>query len=416
MQNKSRGSFYSGKTLMFLVAGLVFTMILAGCGVDVAPPQAVMMADHQATPASIVDVPTVTALPPAPSSPPEETPTPVPSLAPTDTPSPAATSTTTPTHTPMLLDWQGAPLEPHSWTAGPVLFRFDDGVCVDFCGGEFFSAYPTLILYADGRLIASSFAQEEDGFILKQSVLSRGDICALLNTFDGIGLFDYDPAGFYKLSAEFPGLKPIEDLAVNAWESAELGLGGVRGLLGRVELDRQVVMAYHFMKDFEQPSNSTIYHPEQIVLLLIKLAPDQDGFSAYFASDAGSWPLDELKLADLYGKGAPYSFTAHSSLVAPGPSDPPSIVQLTLSGREAELMLSLSDNSIPRPSTYEENGERYVVAIRGLLPYETADGISGPMDLSQIPGPSASLKYTELSCSPQDGVLDFYEKLLKFAQ
>lgn len=380
-----------------LIITACLLLILIGCGGAAGPPAAV---NSSSTPGALVGT---TVMPVTPTATRPATPSPV-------RPSATPTATQLPSPTPL-------PLSEHEWDAGPVLLRYDNSVCVDWCGGEWFSHLPSFILYSDGRLIRRSSRG------LEQSWLREDRICSILNTFEAYGLFNYDPDEFYKADQEFPRLASVERLELNAWDSAVIHLGRLSdylpggSLIGELALPLPMLMTYHFAEEFKQIEGTEPYIPDQIAILIDQLAPDEDGFLKWFADEGGQWPLTDVRLADLYARAAPYSLQAKSTQVTRTPYDQPRVVSTTAAGAEAAALLALFDNDPwPGALTFEEDGRRYVVAIRALLPYESAEGVGGPMDISAIPGPDVSSSTVRLHCSPEDGAVDFYERMAANAE
>ena len=322
------------------------------------------------------------------------------------TPPPAATQP--PTMTPTLAATP-LPLSAHAWDAAPVLVRYDDAQCVDFCGGESFSPHPAYLLYADGRLITRQRNPGSGALQLRQRQLPRQEMCALLNTFDAIGLFDYDPSAFYEADRAFPRMTAPADLWVNAWRAASLSFGGMRDYLpgplrlGNLIPDAPMLRAYHLVQGLDALPATEPFIPQAYLLELIELAPDQDVFSCCFADEGGAWSLPALPLAGLYERSAPVAYWTPARRVA-------------VDGAEAEaLRVWVGDRAETGPTTYEEGERRFVVAIRGLLPYESPAGVGGPGDVPVIPGPDVVAPTQPLACSPADGVASFYEAAVQAA-
>lgn len=373
--------------------------------------------DPLAVPTSI-EVPSPTA--PAPTVKPTPTAgvTPTPEERPTATlPPPSPTSE--PTAAPAPVDWQGNPLQPHTWTVGPVLLRYDDAVCVDDCQ-NYFSPFPRFILYSDGRLITMEYDDQTYQPVVKQTLLSRRDMCTILNTFDAIGYFGYDSTAYFNLSREYPRLVGWGLIEANSWNPTELNIGGVSDLLGRVPLDPPLVMTYHLIKalkeELKERPGSEIYRPNEIGLLMIERAAEHiDEFREWYG-DIDEWSLEEIKLADLHDRATPYSMWTDDPYATPSPQEPPA-VRVMLSGQDANSLLALfGDAPYPWPRHFEEDGRYYTVAIRATLPYETVHGIGGEDDKSVIPGPDTVYPVTSFTCTPEDGVLDVYEQLLRIGQ
>ena len=116
-------------------------------------------------------------------------------------PSPTPTITLIPTMVP--------PLVAHMWNPGHVLVKMEHGNG----DGGFSAKYPpNIILYADGQLILS---QEGSSFEFEPitKMLSESESCALLNTLDQLGFFDYDSATY---ESGWDG-GPMTSIIINAW-------------------------------------------------------------------------------------------------------------------------------------------------------------------------------------------------------
>lgn len=333
----------------------------------------------------------------------EATDTVLPSPAtPTVVPSAVASATPQPSPTPTPPSPPPPPLQAHEWLAGPVLFRYDTGFCYDICGD--FSPYPSLILYSDGRLIHSRYTRVDDRLHVEQSLLTEEEMCAILNTFDAIGLFGYDPTAFYAADDAFPRFRWGADLDVTAWDSAWIPLGIVGdyrpdGLLAaEVPLDAPLLLAYHLVENLVKRPGEAPYVPLELAVSVFTLAPEDDPFICCFASEGGEWPVPAVRLADMAAQGVPNEYEARE-------------VFATVRGPVVEQVLAaFGDDPFSEYNriSFEEDGRRYAVSIRALLPYESLASLGDPSDTSVIPGPDVAATQTSLSCSPEDGVVDFY--------
>ena len=280
-------------------------------------------------------------------------------------------------------------------------------MCYDVCYGEVFSHFSTLILYSDGRLLTSRYSGVTNQ--VTQTRLPESEVCALLNTFDAIGLFDYDPSAYYAADQQFPRLRNGGDLQVTAWREASLNLGSVRdyvggGLTGKVRLDATLLMADSFMTRLAKTPGEERYVPSALAVSLFTLEPGQDSFGCCFADDAGEWPLKEVLLADL------------AATAEPDPDDE-RVFRTTIDGEAARLVLDTFDGeSMSLPRTYEEDGQSYVVWVRSLLPYESLSGLGYPNDKPVIPGPDVQAATVPWRCSPEDGVVDYFDELVAVAR
>jgi len=106
-------------------------------------------------------------------------------------------------------------LTAHPWIPEAVLIELGES------GGDgnFGPYIPDLILYADGNLIFQSSGG------LRRKQLERQEICALLNTVEQSGFFDYDSAkdDYSVDGAPFIG-GAVTRLQVNAWRSKQIAL------------------------------------------------------------------------------------------------------------------------------------------------------------------------------------------------
>lgn len=356
------------------------------------------------------EVAPATVAPPGPTNQPSATARPPATATASPTARPTATRrptvTPTPTATPFATP---VPLSAHDWDAGPVLFRYDSGFCYDICGD--FSPYPRLILYSDGRLVRSYYTPGDFQMHVEQSQLAEEEMCALLDTFEATGLLAYDPAAFYEADEAFPRLRYGAFLDVTAWERASIDLGVVNdyrpgGLLeAEVGLDAPALLAYHLIERLIEGDGEAPFAPLELAVAVRTLAAEDDPFVCCFAGEGGLWPVTDVRLADLAARGVPNEYDARQ-------------VYTTVSGPAVEqLMAAFGDNPFSEYTriSFEEDGRRYVVSIRALLPYESLAGLGGPSDTSAIPGPDVTATHTMLSCSPEDGVVEFYADVVEAA-
>lgn len=130
-------------------------------------------------------------------------------------PSPTSESTAayapSPTFTPDVYRTPVPPLTSHEWVPESVLVELEavgsgDGCCI-------YSLPPWFILYADGTLII-----RDDTDIAKAEQLDSRGICALLNSIDQFGFFDYDPSSYGVSPMPFPSR---ERIMVSAWKKQD---------------------------------------------------------------------------------------------------------------------------------------------------------------------------------------------------
>ncbi len=374
----------TAKRVLILLAALLF--LLTACAASSASLMATLTAATATSPAPFVAA--------APTSAPATTTV----LPPTAEPSP--TATLPPSPTPLAL-------QAHEWLAGPVLLRYDIE-CSDFCGGETFSHYPQLILYSDGRLITVDY---QGRTLLEETRLTREQMCTLLNSFDATGLFDYDPSAFYQANDAFPRLTWPAQASITAWDEASIPLGLIADyrpggeLGGQVALDAPLLLGYHLIERLAEVRGEAPYVPLELAVSVFIVAPDDDPAACCFAGEGGEWPVTAVRLADLVAQGTPRQ-------------NDPRQVFTTVSGPAVEQFLAAFGDdpfSETAPLAFEEDGRRYVVAIRALLPYESLASLGYPTHSSIIPGPDVMATPTPLSCTPEDGVVDFYADVVAVA-
>ena len=269
--------------------------------------------------------------------------------------------------------------------------------------GEVFSPLSTLILYADGRLIALSHWTQPLRAEIEQTQLSRQEACALLNTFDAIGFLDYDTAAFEEAGDTFPLPLVSAELGVSAWAATSVDLSRLPDFLpgaeldNKVMLDRPLLMAYELVERLTQVAGEEPFTAEEMVVGLQKLGPQGEE-----QGNARQWLPTTPWVAELQAR-------ARESTVR----GPALAAVTTVTGSDATALLAkLGGQQRPRPIGDRLDGEMVVVYFRPLLPYESAAGVSDPMTRSQIPGPDVVHESRRLRCTPEDGVVDFYDELV----
>ena len=369
--------------------GLLALILAGGCRAPIVPTPT----------AAPVAMASATALPATPS--PTSAPATATILSPTATAEPLPSLTSTPSPTPL-------PLQAHDWLAGPVLLRYDIP-CSDFCGGETFSHYPLFILYSDGRLIT---VHHQGRTLIEESWLTREQMCAVLNSFDATGLFDYDLSALYEADDAFPRLTTGAHVSITAWAEAAIPLGLIADyqfggyLGGRVALDPSLLLGSHLIERLAEVGGDAPYVPTELAVEVSSVAPDDDPYWCCFADEGGDWPVTVVSLADLVAQGTPKK------------NDPREVLT-TVSGPAVEQILAAFGDdpfSEGNPLAFEEDGRTYVVAIRALLPYESLASLGYPSHSSIIPGPDVMATSLPLSCTPEDGVVDFYADVVAAAE
>lgn len=298
-------------------------------------------------------------------------PTKTPSLTPTITltvgPSPTPTLTLVPTIVP--------PLIAHTWQPDHVLVEMWHSAG----DGGFSAKYPPdIILYANGQLILSGdvgdFTYEP-----MTKILSRPETCALLNTIDQIGYFDYDDSTY---DTGWDG-GSITYIFVSTW----------RLNTSRNMMLWQLVYCYPYMETCEFTNSDLVILPaiRNTYLLLENyhvtgLQPyESDSLyvwlmgSRMFTATPLPWPLESLSLAELVKM-----------------QNPDAVYQpIMLEGEIISEWGSMVPNGV-----YYEGDLSLAVYSRPSWPmeYNSTWGLD-------IPDPSIPPPGFTLSCSPDDGIL-----------
>jgi len=138
---------------------------------------------------------------------------------PTRTPEPTWTPWLTITPVPSPSSTPQPPLQAHTFPVHTVLAS----LWIGGGDGAFVENPPEMLLYGDGLLVVRSTKHETSWNLdgqLKGRILSRQEICRLLNTIDQSGFFDYDPASFGELMTDGAS---SGNIAVNAWRTNSTG-------------------------------------------------------------------------------------------------------------------------------------------------------------------------------------------------
>ncbi len=298
---------------------------------------------------------------------------------------PSPTPTPTPTTTPV------PPLVAHEWTTEPILLRFgqiggDGADPLDY-------TLPSLTLYSDGRLFFRQWEnlnQDDLRVKLWEAVLSRQEMCALLNAIDQTGFLDYD-SSTYLPEGEYLPFDGASDtvIEVDSWRSRHISLNGLwvflndepsmaRGIVfggsdyGTLPYIPAALRNVYRLLTHYRPENVYLYQPHRLALRLVQ--PE-----LYYSSTP--WPLKSPKLSELYKRS-----NAGQDFV------------ITM-GAETAAIFEVFDNSMDA-NTFDENTDQYFVAMRPLLPYES---LSSDYAFSPVNAPAEFRR--PMHCEPSDGVL-----------
>lgn len=305
--------------------------------------------------------------------------TPVPSL----TPSPSLTTSVTSTVVP--------PLTIHKWRPKPVLVKMEykggDGGCE--C-----SYPPSLVLYANGRIILSESFEENDEwrYRLVTTMLSRSKMCSILNTIDQTGFLYYTVDEYRPQNSEYFSIdgSNTTSITVNAWRSIYGEFYALHSYLylqaaslldqpGAPPISPALRNLYYFLNSY--PSEGLeLYQSQRLGLAVTKTAIDP------FPSPVFDWPFDEISLAEIEKST---SVDGHISRL------------FIVEGNPALSIYSHFGNSFASGEIVEENGQMYIVFARPILPYE----IPQLYTWNILPDPGIKPPEFELECYPSDGVL-----------
>lgn len=264
------------------------------------------------------------------------------------------------------------------WYSGPVIAILQGG-------GESFYTYfsppPDSILYTDGRQIIW-----HEGYLYERH-WSIQEVCQLLADIDKSGFFAYtaeDYDQFIKLHHMKPGPETYS-MEINAWKSKTLQLKSFRFLFSqykeKVDWPSALSLPYEMLTVFD-PDLMSAYVPDEIAVHIEKdpnLGTDLE---------VKEWDIAEPALSELIER-------YHNTATQPSTSSEGEII---LSGEESEKVFAQFDNNPwSGPQIFIVNGERYLLAIRALLPYEQSGGVAKPT----IPDPHINYLPLEMDCPNQ---------------
>lgn len=236
-------------------------------------------------------------------------------------------------------------------------------------GGEsfftYFSPLPDTVIYSDGRQIIW-----HEGFLYEKR-LSIQDICGLFAEVDNSGFFDYTSEQyeqFYTSHLMKPGPE-VFSMKIDVWKENSLQMNSFPFLFSQykneVEWPVALRVPYERLTTFD-PDSMHRYVPERVAVHIEK---DPD-----LGTDIGitTWKPTRLSLSELINR---YNDTAT-------PTSELSEGEIVLSGEESKDILEQFNNKpLGGPAIFIADGERYLIAIRALLPYEEGGGVTHPLIL-----------------------------------
>lgn len=295
-----------------------------------------------------------------------------------------------------------------------------DNVLIDFYisigdGGSTVSvpSAPNLILYADGRMFIVHSEEKDDSYSRQMlyKKFDRKGVCQILNTFEEIGYFNYDPLSYQFVGGDQFGYvigAGTVYLNINAWKPIPGSYYGLELFLDEREknlpeviatplaervgwpiIDTKLMNAFYFM-DLFPLDDFAVYQPEKLGIWLVPLDEKYLEFNTpYF--NITEWDVDGVSLNEISEK--PKNIDGMESRYA------------ILTGTRAAEAFSKLDHSLNTFLFFEEdfNGKKkyYFVESRPILPYE----IIGNRYFYEIPDPNAPKPSEPLGCNNSDGVL-----------
>jgi hypothetical protein len=242
------------------------------------------------------------------------------------------------------------------------------------------SLMPRLVMYADGRVIVTSYAyvNAERTRSVELAQVAPDEVCSLLGQIDGAGFFEYDPADYPEFEASDLG---TTEISVDAWRSKQVSAYGLSFFLNPeredwVEESMQTMgitfsdalsTTYGLLSGY-RPPNPAPYQPERVVLLI------DSSNSSRAASD---WPLESPSLKDLL------------ATVREDDRHP----EVVLEGQQAADVYAMFGQLVTQ--IYADGDARYEVTLRPLLPQELWEREEGWGRNSQF----AAAQDAELTCA-----------------
>jgi hypothetical protein len=217
------------------------------------------------------------------------------------------------------------------------------------------SLMPRLVIYADGRVIVTSYAYVNAEYTrsVELAQVAPAEVCSLLAQIDGAGFFDYDPADYPDFDASDLG---TTEISVDAWRSKQVSAYGLSFFLNPepedgikefmqtmgITFSDALSSTYSLLSGY-RPPNPAPYQPERVVLLID---------SSNSSRPASDWPLDSPSLKDLL------------ATVKEDDRHP----EVVLEGQQAADVYALFGQLVTQ--IYADGDTSYEVTLRPLLPQE----------------------------------------------
>jgi len=290
----------------------------------------------------------------------------------------------TPTVTPSIDLTRGF----REWLPAPILIQ--SGVIHDQKRDPF-DRDPSFVLYADGTLIKKSCAASRCDYLTVK--LNVKQICALMNTIELYGFFEYDPSSYQPPVAG----GEITFIEVAAWRNQSIALYQLKdwiedpywlerlskcdGCHKSPEIKPALLSTYRLI-DTYSPPGAEIYHPEQLALWL----SDPE-----LAGEPVDWALGSPSLSLLDEMSRCVDASQRQAVV--------------LSGSKAESVASYINQVINQGLSpiFAEDSLVYQISSRWLLPYEQAAGCGS--STNQFPSLNIPQATELMICRVSDGII-----------
>ncbi|MGB8251629.1 MAG: hypothetical protein WCF08_00305 [Anaerolineaceae bacterium] len=274
------------------------------------------------------------------------------------------------------------------WFPAPILIQ--TGVIHDQKRDPF-DRDPSFVLYADGTLIKKSCATSRCETLTVK--LNEKQICALLNTIELYGFFEYDPSSYQPPVAG----GEITFIEVAAWRNQSIALYQLKdwiedpnwlerllkcdGCRKSPEIKPALINTYRLIENFSPPGIG-IYHPQQLALWLSY--PE-------LAGEPVDWALGSPSLNRLAEMSRCANAGQRQAVV--------------LRGSEAESVAGYINQVINEGLSpiFTEDSLVYQISSRWLLPYEQAAGCGS--STNQFPSLEIPPATELMICRVSDGII-----------
>ena len=263
------------------------------------------------------------------------------------------------------------------------------------------------ILYSDGQAFLFRHDYKDFGDIEAASYveiltkkLSRSEICALLNSINKSGFFDYDPSEYdFSQSNQYDLV--TEYIQVNAWRSKSVELYGLGFAIEepfvKYKVNQELVEMYNLV-NYYPTAGFEPYQPEKLAVW-VRPAPGWNDPNNPNVNLYGIWPLESPTLAELA------QLTIDSNLYDPDTFGYNPTTSTILEGQSAKAVYDFLGQSIVEWGLpVSENGIMYWVLAIPLLPYQ-APPPNGEF-YSAIPSLAYPASDFSLSCQLSDGFVE----------